>query len=117
MSELQTLGKRLDTILQTIQTENPDLKDRFKEYITDKFLLLINSLIQNLNSFFHKSQLFSNLKFLVFEFCFLFLQQLLADFLLLLMPNLPQEFRFLVALIPTLTLPLESWLLGLLGGP
>ena len=43
MSELQTLGKRLDVILQTIQTENPDLKDRFKEYITDRFLLLINS--------------------------------------------------------------------------
>lgn len=43
MSELQTLGKRLDDVLQTIQTENPDLKDRFKEYITDKFLLLINS--------------------------------------------------------------------------
>lgn len=43
MSELQTLGKRLDIILQTIQTENPDLKDRFKEYITDRFLLLINS--------------------------------------------------------------------------
>ena len=43
MSELQTLGKRLDDILQTIQTKNPDLKDRFKEYITDKFLLLINS--------------------------------------------------------------------------
>ena len=43
MSELQTLGKRLDNVLQTIQTKNPDLKDRFKEYITDKFLLLINS--------------------------------------------------------------------------
>jgi hypothetical protein len=43
MSELQTLGKRLDDVLKTIQTENLDLADRFKEYITDKFLLLINS--------------------------------------------------------------------------
>lgn len=43
MSELQTLGKRLDNTLKIIQIENPDLKDKFKEYITDKFLLLINS--------------------------------------------------------------------------
>lgn len=43
MSELQTLGKRLDDVLKNIQTENPDLKYKFKEYITDKFLLLINS--------------------------------------------------------------------------
>ncbi len=43
MSELQALGKRLDNTLKIIQIENPDLKDKFKEYITDKFLLLINS--------------------------------------------------------------------------
>jgi hypothetical protein len=43
MSELQILGKRLDNTLKVIQVKKPDLKNKFIEYITDRFLLLINS--------------------------------------------------------------------------
>jgi hypothetical protein len=43
MSDLQKLGKRLDTILTLLKQEHPDLVTKFENHILPRFIQLIDS--------------------------------------------------------------------------